>query len=156
GPLPVGQACHYIRQAALGLQHAFEQGMAHRDIKPQNLMVTPQGLTKVLDFGLARMRSAQVPGTALTQADSFMGTPEYVAPEQATAARQADTRADIYSLGCTLFALLTGRPPFVEDTAVKLVLAHIGQQPAPVRELRPDVPPKLSAVVAKMLAKDPA
>jgi serine/threonine protein kinase len=156
GPLPVGQACHYIRQAALGLQHAFEQGMAHRDIKPQNLMVTPQGLTKVLDFGLARMRSAQVPGTALTQADSFMGTPEYVAPEQATDARQADTRADIYSLGCTLFALLTGRPPFVEDTAVKLVLAHIGQQPAPVRELRPDVPPKLSAVVAKMLAKDPA
>src|SRR5205823_1935929 len=108
-----------------------------------------------LDFGLARLRGAQLPGQGLTQADSFMGTPEYVAPEQATDARSADTRADIYSLGCTLYALLTGRPPFVEDTMVKLVLAHIEKEPPPLPELRADVPAELSAVLARMLAKDP-
>ena len=85
-----------------------------------------------------------------------MGTPEYVSPEQATDAREADTRADIYSLGCTLYFLLTGRPPFQEDTVVKLVLAQIEKEPQPLHEVRPDVPPELSAVVAKMLAKDPA
>jgi WD40 repeat protein len=155
GPLPVANACHYIRQAALGLQHAFERGMTHRDIKPQNLMLTPRGLVKVLDFGLARLRSERK-RAGLTQVDSFMGTPEYVAPEQAADARQADTRADIYSLGCTLYALLAGRPPFQEDTVVKLVLAHIEREPRPLHELRPDVPAELSAVVSKMLAKDPA
>src|SRR5262249_21344940 len=83
-------------------------------------------------------------------------TPAYVAPEQATDARQADSRADIYSLGCTLYHLLTGRPPFEEDTAVLLVLAHLGKEPPPVHELRPEVPAELSAVVTRMLAKDPA
>jgi hypothetical protein len=156
GPLPVASACRCAHQAALGLQHAFEQGMVHRDIKPQNLMLTPQGRVKVLDFGLARMRSERGKGRGLTQADAFMGTPDYVAPEQATDARAADTRADVYSLGCTLYFLLTGRPPFVEDTAVKLVLAHIEKEPRPLSEVRPDMPPALSAVVARMLAKDPA
>ncbi len=155
GPLPVAHACHYVRQAALGLQHASDKGMVHRDIKPQNLMVAPRSVVKVLDFGLARLRSERKGKPGLTQADAFMGTPEYVAPEQATDARTADTRADIYSLGCTLYSLLTGRPPFVEDTLVKLVLAHIEKEPQPLHELRPDVPPELSAVVAKMLAKDP-
>jgi len=114
GPLPVAHACHYARQAALGLQHASEKGMVHRDVKPQNLMLAPKGVVKVLDFGLARLRSERQGAVGLTQADAFMGTPEYVAPEQATDARTADTRADIYSLGCTLYALLTGRPPFQE------------------------------------------
>jgi predicted Ser/Thr protein kinase len=155
GPLSVANACHCIRQAALGLQHAFEQGMVHRDIKPHNLMLTPKGQIKILDFGLARMRGPR-PRTALTQVDTFMGTPQYVAPEQATDARMADTRADIYSLGCTLFAVLAGRPPFVEDTAVKLVLAQIGKDAPPLHQVRPDVPPALSALVARMLAKDPA
>jgi len=82
GPLPIANACHFARQAALGLQHAFEQGMVHRDVKPQNLMVTPKGILKILDFGLARMRSEQKRGAGLTQADAFMGTPAYVAPEQ--------------------------------------------------------------------------
>jgi WD40 repeat protein/serine/threonine protein kinase len=155
GPLSVASACHCVCQAALGLQHALEHGMAHRDIKPQNLMLTPKGQVKVLDFGLARLRGERKDGGRLTQADSFMGTPEYVAPEQATDARSADIRADIYSLGCTLYALLTGRPPFQEDTMVKLVLAHIEREPRPLHELRPDVPPEVSAVAAKMLAKDP-
>src|SRR5438105_970312 len=156
GPPPIGPACNYIRQAALGLQHAFEQGMVHRDIKPQNLMVTPKGQVKILDFGLARMRSERQRRPGLTQADAFMGTPEYVAPEQATDARNADTRADIYSLGCTLYFLLTGRPPFKEDTIIKLVMAHIETAPRPVHELRADVPAELSAIVMRMLAKDPA
>jgi serine/threonine protein kinase len=140
GLLPIAHACHYIRQAALGLQHAFEQGMVHRDIKPQNLMVNARGQVKVLDFGLARMRSERNQGGGLTQADAFMGTPEYVSPEQATDARSADTRADIYSLGCTLFFLLTGRPPFQGDTAVKLILAHIEKEPPALQDVRADVP----------------
>jgi hypothetical protein len=156
GPLPIPNACHYVRQAALGLHHAFEQDMVHRDVKPQNLMLTPRGLVKVLDFGLARLRGERHESTRLTQMESFMGTPEYVAPEQATDARKADTRSDIYSLGCTLYALLTGRPPFVGDTVVQVVLAHVENQPRPLHERRPDVPRELSAVVAKMLAKDPA
>jgi serine/threonine protein kinase len=156
GPLPIAYACHYIRQAALGLQHAFEQGMVHRDIKPQNLMVNARGQVKVLDFGLARMRSERKKGGGITQPDAFMGTPEYVSPEQATDARNADTRADIYSLGCTLFFLLTGRPPFQGDTAVKLILAQIEKEPPALQEVRADVPAELSAVVARMLAKDPA
>ncbi len=156
GPLSVPYACHYIHQAALGLQHAFEQGMVHRDIKPHNLMVNARGQVKVLDFGLARMRSERRVGGGLTQADAFMGTPEYVSPEQATDARSADTRADIYSLGCTLFFLLTGRPPFQSDTAVKLIMAHIEKEAPSLQQVRPDVPAKLSAVVARMLAKDPA
>ncbi len=156
GPLPLAHACHFIRQAALGLQHAFEQGMVHRDIKPQNLMVTPKGQVKILDFGLARLRGGQARGGGLTEAGSFMGTPEYVSPEQATDARTADTRADLYSLGCTLYFLLTGRPPFVEDTPVKMVLAHIEKPPPSLGTVRPDVPPELAAVVERMLAKDPA
>jgi tRNA A-37 threonylcarbamoyl transferase component Bud32 len=156
GPLSATAACHCACQAALGLQHAFEKGMAHRDIKPQNLMLTPKGQVKVLDFGLARLRGERKGSKGLTQADSFMGTPEYVSPEQATDARSADIRADIYSLGCTLYALLTGRPPFQEETMVKLVLAHIEKEPRPLHEVRPDVSAELSAAVAKMLAKDPA
>jgi serine/threonine protein kinase/WD40 repeat protein len=155
GPLPVTQACHGMHQALLGLHHAFEQGMTHRDVKPQNLMRTAKGQIKILDFGLARLRGEGRESRGLTEAGSFMGTPEYVAPEQATDARTADTRADIYSLGCTLYFLLTGRPPFVEDTVVKLVLAHIEKEPRPLHELRPDVPAELSAVVGRMLVKEP-
>src|SRR5205814_499423 len=91
-----------------------------------------------------------------TQQGAFMGTPEYVAPEQATDARAADIRADIYSLGCTLYALLTGRPPFAGDTPLSVALAHLQQEPPPLREARPDAPPELEAVVARMLEKDPA
>jgi serine/threonine protein kinase len=156
GPLPIAHACHFVRQAALGLQHAFEQGMVHRDIKPQNLMITSKGVVKILDFGLARLRSERGKGGGLTDVNSFMGTPEYVSPEQATDARTADIRADLYSLGCTLYFLLTGGPPFREDTVVKMVLAQIEKEPTPVQELRADVPAELSAVVARLLAKDPA
>ncbi len=155
GPLPIPHACHYVRQAALGLQLAHEQGMVHRDIKPHNLMLTPRGQVKILDFGLARLASEQKQRGGLTRTGDFMGTPDYVAPEQAMDATQADIRADIYSLGCTLYFLLTGRPPFQEDTMVKQVLAHIEKEAVPLPQIRPDVPQGLAVVVARMLAKDP-
>jgi hypothetical protein len=166
GPLPVRDACDYARQAAVGLQHAFEKGMVHRDIKPANLMLTPSGQVKVLDFGLARfafvgLPDETAPGTTasagqLTQLGAVMGTPDYIAPEQATDAHAADIRADIYSLGCTLYDLLTGRPPFPDGTALDKVLAHTREQPRPLTALRKDVPPALARVVERMMAKDPA
>src|SRR5215468_8383545 len=156
GPLPVVNACHYVRQAALGLQHAHEQGMVHRDIKPQNLMLTPKGRVKILDFGLAKVVSEEHSSTGLTASGACMGTPDYIAPEQATDARTADIRADLYSLGCTLYCLLAGRPPFREDTAMMTILAHMQKEPQPLPELRPDVPEALWQVVGRLLAKDPA
>ena len=156
GPLPVANACHYMRQAALGLQHAHERAMVHRDIKPQNLMLMPKGQVKILDFGLAKIVRERSTDKGLTASDAYMGTPDFCAPEQATDARTADIRADLYSLGCTLYCLLAGRPPFQEDTAVKTILAHIEKDPQPLPELRPDVPAELWQVVNQLLAKDPA
>jgi serine/threonine protein kinase len=156
GPLPVAQACHHVRQAALGLQHAHERGLVHRDIKPQNLMLTPRGQVKILDFGLAKVVSENRPSKNLTALNSYMGTPEYSAPEQATDARSADIRADLYSLGCTLYCLLAGRPPYQDDTPVKTILAHLEKEPTPLPELRPDVPAALWQVVERLLAKHAA
>jgi serine/threonine protein kinase len=153
--LPVAEACNYVAQAARGLQHAFEQGMVHRDIKPHNLMLTARGRVKVLDFGLARFVRESLSHEGLTQEGSLMGTPDYVAPEQAEDARAADIRADIYSLGCTLHCLLTGKPPFPGGTLIQKVMAHRERPPAPLGALRPDVPPGLEQVVARMLAKQP-
>jgi serine/threonine protein kinase len=158
GGVPVTFACRCVQQGALGLQHAFEQGMVHRDLKPQNLMISSRHKqVKVLDFGLAHLASERAQGRKnLTEANVFMGTPEYVAPEQATDARNADIRADIYSLGCTLYALLAGRPPFSEETALQTILAHLEKDPEPLPGLRPDVSEGLWAVAARMLAKNPA
>jgi serine/threonine protein kinase len=152
GPLPVAHACQYARQAALGLQHAFGEGMVHRDVKPHNLLLSRKGELKVADFGLAKIAEQ---GGGLTRENAAMGTPEYIAPEQALDARKADTRSDVYSLGCTLYFLLTGRPPFPDDTPMMMILSHLEKQPAPVRSLRPEVSPELAEVVAKMMAKRP-
>src|SRR5262249_22983211 len=137
GPLPVAFACRCIQQAALGLQHAFEKGMVHRDIKPANLMVTAKDkVVKILDFGLVRL-GGDAPGERnKTRMQTFMGTPEYVAPEQATDAAKADIRADIYGLGCTLFFLLAGRPPFQGDTAMDTILGHLDETPPSLGKLR--------------------
>jgi predicted Ser/Thr protein kinase len=156
GQLPIAHACLYTRQTALGLQHAFEHGMVHRDIKPQNLMLTPKGQVKILDFGLAKLASERDNSHGLTAAHAYMGTPEYSAPEQARDARSAGIQADIYSLGCTLYCLLAGRPPFQGGSAVQTILAHMEEAPPPLPELRPDVPAGLWAIVQRMLAKDPA
>jgi tRNA A-37 threonylcarbamoyl transferase component Bud32 len=155
GPFPVEKACQCVSQAALGLHHAYKRNMVHRDIKPSNLMLTPQGRVKILDFGLAKIIRESGTSTGLTPSDIYIGTPEYSAPEQATDMRTADIRADLYSLGCTLYFLLAGRPPFCEESALKTILAHQQKQPQPLPELRPDVPERLWRVVARLLAKEP-
>jgi WD40 repeat protein/serine/threonine protein kinase len=192
GPLPVWEACDYVRQAALGLQHAYEQGMVHRDIKPHNLMVTnvrkgesvrreaasatdaasastTSGVVKILDFGLASLTAEGIVDTLVDDADAtgglaasqltavgtIMGTPDYIAPEQAIDAHSADIRADIYGLGCTLYYLLAGNPPFQESTIMGKLLAHSRQQAQPLSQLRQDVPAELESIVGRMMAKSP-
>ena len=128
--------------------------MVHRDLKPPNLMLTTDGVVKILDFGLARFASEQAESTdGLTQASTMMGTPDFMAPEQAMDARRADIRADIYSLGCALYCLLTGRPPFPNGTAMEKMAAHLQSTPPSLTEF--GVPAAVDAVVARMMAKDP-
>ena len=158
GPLPVANACNYIAQAALGLQHAHEHGMVHRDIKPANLMLTRQGnkaLIKVLDFGLAKVRSEGGVDGGLTNEGQMLGTPHYIAPEQTIDARRADIRADIYSLGCTLYFLLTGAPPFDGVSLYDILQSHHSREALPLNLARPEIPVELAALVAKMMAKEP-
>jgi serine/threonine protein kinase len=159
GPLPVAYACYYVQQAALGLQHAYEEKMVHRDIKPQNLMLTQKGkkhIVKVLDFGLAKATREKTEDTGLTGEGKMLGTPDYIAPEQTLDAAKADIRADIYSLGCTLYYLLSGHPPFSGASLGAILLAHQMQEAQPLNLVRPEVPEELAAVVRKMMAKDPA
>jgi serine/threonine-protein kinase len=172
GPLPVPLACLLARQAALGLQHAAEKGMVHRDIKPQNLMVTRKGQVKILDFGIARFVSTDdepAPNQRLpfgagrdaahagaTNPNLLMGTPDYLSPEQAKNSHDVDPRSDIYSLGCTLYFMLTGHPPFgAATTLVDKLFSHTHDEPPPVRVRRPEVPEGLLAVLARMTAKAP-
>jgi WD40 repeat protein/serine/threonine protein kinase len=172
GLMPVGNACSYIHQAALGLQHAHEQGMVHRDIKPGNLMLSRSGdraLIKVLDFGLAKagrenrvleldldpQGEPQGHGADLTLAGQMLGTPAFIAPEQIDDAKGADIRADIYSLGCTLYYLLSGGPPFQAETLYDMLQAHHSMDARLLNFVRPEVPAELAALVAKMMAKEP-
>lgn len=173
GPLPIAAACDYIRQAALGLQHAHERGLVHRDIKPSNLLLKhsvgsgssvfqagPWGLVKILDFGLARLRqpAAASPTKHLTQlaGNSVMqGTPDYMAPEQALDFHRADIRADIYGLGCTFYFLLTGQAPFAGATLAEKLVKQQTAMPRPVAEFRQDVPAAVVQVLDQMLAKRP-
>jgi serine/threonine protein kinase len=140
GALPVAEACEYARQGALGLQHLHESGLIHRDVKPHNLMLTPGGVIKLLDCGLVRIaadtEAEQLAGEcplnpSLTVAGAVMGTADYIAPEQIADSRTADIRADIYSLGCTLFHLLAGRPPFFDDLPADK-FKHHAQTPLPI------------------------
>ncbi|MBX7165882.1 MAG: DUF1080 domain-containing protein [Pirellulales bacterium] len=156
GRLPVDTACRCIRQAAIGLQHAHDRGMVHRDLKPHNLMLTPDGKLKILDFGLAKLVESRKAGDGLTGERATMGSCHYMAPEQARDAAKADIRADIYSLGCTLYYLIAGCPPFDLDTEFNVLLAHQQERARPLAELRDDVPAELSALVDRMLSKDPA
>jgi serine/threonine protein kinase len=158
GPLPVAKACWYAFQAALGLQHAHEKGMVHRDIKPHNLMLArgKSHVIKILDFGLAKASREKGEEFGLTREGQMLGTPEYVAPEQTLDATAVTILADIYSLGCTLYFLLTGSPPFTRKTAFEIVAAHHNAEVPPLVEARRDVPVGLQSVLCKMMAKKPA
>jgi hypothetical protein len=157
GSLPVPLACACIRQAALGLQHAHEQGLVHRDIKPHNLMLTTRGVVKVMDLGLARVaNTGNTPNEGLTNTGTVMGTVDYMAPEQAANARTVDIRADIYSLGCTLYHLLAGQVPFPGGMVTEILIAHQLREPQPIESLRAGLPEGLGRVVHRMLAKNRA
>jgi serine/threonine protein kinase/Leucine-rich repeat (LRR) protein len=157
GCLPIPDACELLRQAATGLQYAHEKGLVHRDIKPSNLMLDRQGQVKILDLGLALLQTDQPRGEDVTSSGQVMGTADYMAPEQVNDSHGVDARADIYSLGCTLYAILTGRAPFHGDgprrSVMATMLAHLNEAPAAVREVRPEVPPRLAAVLDRIMAK---
>ncbi len=184
GPLPVEQACEFMRQVGTGLQHAHQMGLVHRDIKPANLFLLhppvqgrwleslggvlpprrgPDPVVKILDWGLARLMRA--PGDTDPDQDSpahleaekgmLIGTADYIAPEQARDASLVDTRADIYSLGCSFYFLLTGQPPFPTGSLMQKLMQHQKEAPLPVQKYRPDVPDEIVAVLDKMLAKAP-
>ncbi len=196
GPLPLEKACDYIRQAALGLQHAHEEAdMVHRDIKPSNLLIAlpkkeigmsgyhplptgklkaspavspapgnpkrsggpaEDGVLKILDMGMALLLHSADPDSAhQTMQGTLMGTPDYISPEQAMDSHQVDIRADLYSLGCTFYFLLAGRPPYAEYPLLKKLMMHQAGEPRPLRVLAPDVPIEIEAIVNKLMCKRP-
>jgi serine/threonine protein kinase len=155
GPMDLLRSSHYIRQAAVGLQHLDEAGLVHRDIKPGNLLLDRQGTIKILDMGLAR--SFREGGDSVTKQfdeKSVLGTADYLAPEQAMCSSEVDIRADIYSLGATWYYLLSGHAPFEEGTITQKLLWHQMRQPKPLLSYRADLPPEILAVVEKMMSKE--
>lgn len=156
GRLEIADICEMIRQAALGLQQAHEAGVVHRDIKPSNLILATCGTVKILDLGLARLQERELGSGELTCSTDWLGTPDFISPEQANGG-QVDAAADVYSLGCTFYMLLTGRTPFSHHpTVFAKVNAHLNEPVPPVRELRPEVSPDLIKILDKMLEKNPA
>ena len=173
GPMPVRHACYFVHEAAPALDHAHRQGLVHRDIKPGNLMLSHEGnhaVIKLLDFGAARIMSEQdlidvEPSQPNKQGEAaenptlfgqIVGTPAYMAPEQIDNSENADIRADIYSLGCTLYFLLSGHPPFRATTIFDILQAQRLIVATPLNFVRPEVPLELAALAARMMAKDPA
>lgn len=157
GPLPLPEASEIVRQAALGLQYAHEHGLVHRDVKPSNLILGRDGRVKVLDLGLARF-CVEPLSDEVTHSGQLMGTADYVAPEQVGDSRTVDIRADIYSLGCTLYRLLTGRPPYAAPefrSALDKLHAHVHTPVPPITQFSPELPAPLVAVLHRMLAKQP-
>jgi hypothetical protein len=154
GPFDPARTIDVAIQVADALEHASEREIVHRDIKPSNIVITPAGRARIVDMGLARLH--QVDGDAdLTVSGMTLGTFDYISPEQARDPRAADVRSDLYSLGCTIFFMLVGRPPFAEGTMVQKLLQHQQAAPPVIDELRPEVPRRLAAVVERLMEKDP-
>jgi eukaryotic-like serine/threonine-protein kinase len=146
------RSINYARQIAEGLEEAYKQGVVHRDIKPQNILINSKDMVKITDFGLARSRET----VTLTQSNVFMGTAYYISPEQAESGRSADTRSDLYSVATVLFEMLTGRPPYEGETAVDIVIKHMNDKIPSICRLRPELPIEMDAFMQKALAKSPA
>jgi phosphate ABC transporter phosphate-binding protein len=158
GPLAIDRAAHYIAQAAAGLQHAHQANLVHRDIKPENILLDISGTIKLLDLGLARFCLIEHNDNLTQRFDerAVMGTANYISPEQAANSSQVDIRADIYSLGCTFYFLLAGKPPFDGGTPAEKIMNHQTASPRSILEIRPETPKELAGVLDKMLRKRPA
>jgi serine/threonine-protein kinase len=154
GPLPLDEVIDYARQAALGLDHAHGQGIVHRDIKPSNLLLTDARQIKVLDLGLGTLTEASEKTSFATVAGRAVGTIDFMSPEQANGGR-VDGRSDLFSLGCTMYALLTGRTPFPGETDLERLVGRLKGPPTPITECRPDLPPTVVRVLEKLLARQP-
>ncbi|MCL4205841.1 MAG: serine/threonine protein kinase [Pirellulaceae bacterium] len=152
--LPWPQACDIILQAARGLHYAHELGLVHRDVKPENLLIRNDGSVKLLDFGLAMIAGSEAELSAATiLGQNCLGTADYIAPEQSLDSLEVDRRADIYSLGCTFYFLLTGQPPFPDKSVAKKLEGHRRLRATPVHEVNPKVPERLSKIIRKMMAR---
>ncbi|HEX5447331.1 MAG TPA: serine/threonine-protein kinase, partial [Pirellulales bacterium] len=156
GPLPYETAANYTRQAADGLAYAHRAGLIHRDIKPANMLVDSEGTLKILDMGLARFNDESQGSLTMAYDQKMIGTVDYLAPEQALDSHRVDARADIYSLGCTLYFMLTGDPPFPQGTIPQRLIQHQSAEPASIRETRSDAPDELIEICQKMMAKSAA
>ncbi|MEO8493917.1 MAG: protein kinase [Planctomycetota bacterium] len=155
GPLPLDEAISYIVQVADALEHASQRDVVHRDIKPSNLLVMQDGRAKLVDMGLARLHQVESSAEDLTATGVTLGTFDYISPEQARDPRDTDVRSDLYSLGCTMYYMLTGMPPFPEGTVLQKLLSHSSEAPPDPRDMRADLPEALSAITMKLMAKLP-
>jgi len=154
GPVDYDKAADFIAQAARGLQHAHEMGLIHRDVKPANLFINRDGMIKVLDLGLALFADESQASVTMEHNDKVLGTADYLAPEQAINSHNIDARADIYGLGCSLYFLLTGHPPFPEGSIATRIAKHQSTMPEDIRKDRPDCPGELDGICVKMMQKD--
>jgi len=155
GPLPPGEAALLLAQAADGLHHAHQRGVIHRDVKPANLLLDLEGRIRLLDMGLALVAAQEEESLTVVHNENVLGTADYLAPEQALNSHNVDHRADIYGLGCTLYFLLTGRPPFPEGSLAQRIAKHQNEMPTSIRKIRSDCPGELEGICVKMMQKDP-
>jgi serine/threonine-protein kinase len=152
GALPLGVGLQIAKQAAAGLVAAHEMGVVHRDVKPHNIMLTPQSDVKIMDFGIVRdtTRTGE-----MTQTGTIMGTPDYMSPEQALGKGDLDHRSDVYSFGVVLYEMFTGALPFRGETAISIAMKHVQEEPRAPRAVNPQIPPELEAVIQRAMKKAP-